>query len=113
MPTAAIRMDDGQVVHNCGDCDVDVPMESGSVADRLYVTDTEAFDPVPETDFFAELLHILSLMLQAPYVLHVQSAPVEQSEHTSSYLNVFKKEPSTMVLASRTEDYQLLGGVLE
>ena len=26
MPTAAIRMGDGHVVHSCGDCEVDVPM---------------------------------------------------------------------------------------
>ena len=26
MPTAAIRMGDGHVVHSCGDCEVEVPM---------------------------------------------------------------------------------------
>ena len=26
MPTAAIRMGDGHVVHGCGDCEADVPM---------------------------------------------------------------------------------------
>ena len=25
MPTAAVRMGDGHVVHSCGDCEVDVP----------------------------------------------------------------------------------------
>ena len=63
--------------------------------------------------------HYLSLTLQAPYVLQVdhgdgwESVPLEQSEHTSSYLRVCKREPSTMMVASRTEDYQLLGDVLD
>ena len=119
MPTAAIRMGDGHVVHSCGDCEVDVPMGSRSIAHRFYVMDTEAFDFVLGTDFFAEHPQILSLTLQAPYVLHVdhgdgrESVPLEQSEHTSSYLRVCKKEPSTMMVASKTEDYQLLGGVLD
>ena len=26
LPTAAIRMGDGHVVHSCGDCEVEVPM---------------------------------------------------------------------------------------
>ena len=42
-----------------------------------------------------------------------ESVPLEQSEHTSSYLRVCKKEPSTLMVASETEDYQLLGDVLE
>ena len=54
MPTAAICMVDGHVVHSCGDCDVDVPMGSGSIAHRFYVMDTEAFDFVLGTDFFVE-----------------------------------------------------------
>ena len=33
--------------------------------------------------------------------------PLEQSEHTSSYLRVSKEEPSNMMAASKTEDYQL------
>ena len=32
MPTAAIRMGDGHVVHNCGDCEVEVPMGSRTIA---------------------------------------------------------------------------------
>ena len=119
MPTAAIRMGDGHVVHSCGDCEVDVPMGSSSIAHRFYVMDTEAFDFVLGTDFFTEHSQILSLTLQAPYVLHVdhgdgrESVQLEQSEHTSSYPRVCKKEPSAMMVASKTEDYQLLGGVLD
>ena len=42
-----------------------------------------------------------------------ESVPLEQSEHTSSYLRVYKTEPSAMMVASKTEDYQLLGDVLD
>ena len=92
MPTAAISMVNGHVVHSCGDCVVDVPMGSRSIAHRFYVTDTEGFDFVLGTDFFAEHSQIIFLMLQAAYVFHVDhgdgqtSVPLEQSEHTSSYL---------------------------
>ena len=81
--------------------------------------DTEAFDFVLGTDFVVEHSQILSLMLQAPYALQVdhgnggESVPLERSEHTSSYLRVCKKEPSTMMAASKSEDYQLLGDVLD
>ena len=118
MPTAAIHIGDGHVVHSCGDCEVEVPMESRSTAHRFYVMDTKAFDFVLGTDFFVEHSQILSLNLQAPYVLQVdhgdgwESVPLEQSEHTPSYLRVCKKEPSTMMVASKTEDYDLLGDVL-
>ena len=118
MPTAAIRMGDGPVVHSCGDCEVEVPMGSRNIAHRFYVMDTEAFDFVLDTDFFVQHTQILSLTLQAPYHLHVdhgdgkESVPLEQSEHASSYLRVYAKEPSTMMVASKTDDYQLLGGVL-
>ena len=44
MPTVAIRMGDGHVLHSCGDCEVEVPMGSRSIAHRFYVMDTEAFD---------------------------------------------------------------------
>ena len=71
MPIAAIRMGDGHVMHNCGDCDVKVPMGSRSIAHRFYVMDTEAFDFVLGTDFFVEHTQIPSLTLQAPYVLQV------------------------------------------
>ena len=94
-------------------------MGSTSIGHRFYVMDTEAFDFVLGTDFFVEHSQILSFTLQAPYVLQVdhddgwESVPLEQSEHTSSYLRVCKREPSTMMVASKTEDYQLLGGVLD
>ena len=119
LPTAAIHMGDGHVVHSCGDCAVEVPMGSRSIAHRFYVMDTEAFDFVLGTDFFVEDSQILSLSLQAPYVLQVdhgdgwESLPREQSEHTSSYLRVCKREPSSMMVASKTEDYQLLCDVLD
>ena len=119
MPTAAICIGDGHVVHSCGYCEVDVPRGSRSIAHRFYVMDTEAFDFVLGTDFFVEHSQILSLMLQAPCVLQVdhggggESVPLEQSEHTSSYLRVCKKETSTMMVASKTEDYQLLRDVLD
>ena len=119
MPTAAIRMGDGHVVHSCGDCEPEVPMGSRSNAHRFYVMDTETFDLGLGTDFFVEHSQILSLTLQASYVLQVdcgdgwESVPLEQSEHTSSYLRVCKKDPSTMMVASKSEDYQLLGDVLD
>ena len=69
MPTAPIRMGDGHVVHNCGTCEVEVPMGSRSIAHRFNVMDTEAFDFVMGTDFFVEHSQILSLTLRAPYVL--------------------------------------------
>ena len=72
--------------------------------------DTEVFDFVLGPDFFIEHSETLSLTLQAPYVLQVdhgdggESVPLEQSQHTSSYLRVCKKEPATMMVASKTED---------
>ena len=81
--------------------------------------DTEAFNFVLGTDFFVEHSQILSPNLQAPYVLQVdhgdswESVPLEQSEHTSSYLRVCKTEPSTMMVACKTEDNQLRGDVLD
>ena len=95
LPTAAIRMGDGHVVHSCG---VQVPIGSRSIAHRFYVMETEAFDFVLGTDFFVEHSQIPSLTLQAPYVLQgdhgdaLESVPLEQSEHTSSYLQVCKRE---------------------
>ena len=110
MTTAAIRMGDGHVVHSCGDCEVEVPMGSRTIAHRFYVMDTEAFDFVLGTDFFVQHSQIQSLTLQAPYLLYVdhgsgrESVPLEQSEHTSSYLGkVLTKvalERSGMVLCS-------------
>ena len=69
MPTAAIGMEDGHVVHSGGDCEVDVPMGPRSIAHRFYMMDTEAFDFVLGTDFFVEHSQNLSLALQAPYIL--------------------------------------------
>ena len=119
MPTAAIGMGDGHVVHSFGDCEVEVPIGSRSIAHRFYVMDTEAFNFVLGTDFFVEHSQILSLSLQAPYVLQVdhgdgwESVPLEQSEHTSSYMGVCKRESSALKVASKTEDYQLPGDVLD
>ena len=119
MPTAAIRMGDEHVVHSCGVCEVEVPMGSRTTAHRLHVMDTEAFEFVLGTDFFVQQSQIQSLTLQAPYPLYVdhgncrEYAPLEQSEYTSSYLTVSKEEPWNMMAASKTEDYQLLGEVLD
>ena len=94
-------------------------MGSRTIAHRFYVMDTEAFDFVLGTDFFVQHSQIQSLTLQVPYLLYVdhgngrKSAPLEQSEYTSSYLRVSKEEPSNMMAASETEDYQLLGEVLD
>ena len=118
LPTAAVCIGDGHVVRSCADCGVEVPMGSRSIAHLFYVMDTKGFDFVMGTDFFVEHSQIFSLTLQAPYVLQVdrsdgrESVPLEQSEHMSSYLRVCKREPSTMMVASKTEDYQLLGDVL-
>ena len=107
------------MVHSCGESEVDVPIGSRSIPHRFYVLRTKSFDFVPGTNFFAEHPQILSLTLQAPYVLPVdhgvgsESVPLEQSDHTSRYLRVCKKEPSAMMVASKTEDYQLLWGVLD
>ena len=96
MPTAAIRMQDGHVVHSCRDCELDVPLGSRSIAHRFYEMDDEAFDFLQGTNFFVGHSQILSLTLQAPYVLQVdhrnagESVPLEQSEHTLSYLRVCK-----------------------
>ena len=54
MTTAAIRMGDGHVAHSCGDCEVEVPMGSRTIAHRFYVMDTEAFGVVLGTDFFMQ-----------------------------------------------------------
>ena len=71
MPTAAIRMEDGHVVHSCGDCEVNLPMGSRGIVHQFYVMDTEAFDFVLGTDLLVEHSKILSLTLQAPYILQV------------------------------------------
>ena len=95
-----------------------MPVGFSSIAQLFYVMDTEAFDFVLGTDFFAEQIRIPSLTVQAPYILHVddgnggESVPLEQSEQTARYVGVRKKEPSAMMVAFKEEDYQLLWGVL-
>ena len=85
------------------------------IAYRFYVMDTGPFDFGLGTDFFVQHPQIQSLTLQAPYLLYVdhgngkESVPLEQWEYTSSYLRVSKEEPTNMMAASKTEDYQLLG----
>ena len=119
MPTAAIRIGDGHVVHSCGDSEVEVPMGSRTIAHRFYVMDTEAFDFVLGTDFFVPHTQIQSLTLQAAYLLYVdhgdgkESVPPEQSEHTLSYLRVSNEEPSNMLVGPKTEYYQLLREVAD
>ena len=94
-------------------------MGSRSIAHRFYVMDTEAFVSVLGTYFLVEHFQILCLTLQAPYVLQVdhsdalESVPLEQSEHRSGYLRVCKREPSIMMVASKTQGYQLLEDVLD
>ena len=94
-------------------------MGSRSIAHRFYAMETEAFVFVLGTDFFVEHSQILSLTLQTPDILQVvhgdggESVPLEQSEHTSSYLRVCRKEPSTMMVASKTENYEFLRDVLD
>ena len=119
MTTADLRMGDGHVVHSCGDCEVEVPMGSRTIAHRFYVMDTEAFDFVLGADFFVQHSQIQFLTPQAPYLLYVdhgsgrESVPLEQSEHTSSYLRLSKGEPSNMMAASKAVEYQLLWEVLD
>ena len=90
-----------------------------TIAHRFYVMETEALDFVLVTDFFVQHTQIQSLTLQAPYLLYVdhgdgrEFVSLEQSESTSSYLSVSKEEPSNMMVASKAEDYQLLGEVLD
>ena len=89
------------------------------IAHRFDVVDTEAFNFILGTVFLVEIYEILSLKVQAPYVLQVDhgdggtSVLREQSEHTSSYQGLCKKEPSAVMVASKTEDSQLLAGVVD
>ena len=71
IPTAAICMRDRHVVQSCGDSRVDQPMGSRSIAHWFYVIDTEPLHFVMGTNVFVEHSQILSLTLQAPYVLEV------------------------------------------
>ena len=72
-------------------------MRSRTIAHWFCVMDTEAFDFVLETDFFVQHSQIQSLTLQAPYLLYGdhgngrESVPLEQLEHTLSYLRVSKE----------------------
>ena len=84
MPTAAIRMGDGHVVHSCWDCEVEVPMGSRTIAHRFYVMDTEAFDFVWGTDFFVKHSQIQSLTLQRPTSSTWTTAEAESPCHWSS-----------------------------
>ena len=90
-------------------------MGSRTIAHRVFVMDTEAFDFVLGTDFFVQHSQIQSPTLQAPYLLYVdhgngrESVPLEQSEYTSSYLRVSKEQPSNMTASSKSKDYQQLG----
>ena len=61
MTTAAIQMGDGHVVHSCGDCEVEVPMGSRTIAHQFYLMDTEAFDFVLGTDFLVQHSQIQTL----------------------------------------------------
>ena len=94
-------------------------MGSRAIAHRFYVMDTEAFDFVFGTDFFVRHSQIQSLTLQAPYLLYMdhgngkESVPLGQLEYTSSYLRVSQEGPPNMMAASKTEDYQLFGEVLD
>ena len=80
LTTAAIQMGDGHVVHSCWGCEVEVLMGSRSIAHRLSVMDTLAFDFVFGTDFLVQHSQIQSLTLQAPYPLYVDhgSATIER-----------------------------------
>ena len=119
MTTAAIRMGDGHVVHSCGDCEVEVPMGSRTIAHRFYVMDTAAFNFVLGTHVFVQHSQIQSRTLQVPYLLYLdhgngrESVPVEQSKYTLSYLRGSNEEPLNMMAPSKTEDYQPFGEVLD
>ena len=82
-------------------------MGSRTITHRFYVMDTEAFNFILGTDFSVQHSQIQYLTLQAPYPLSVdhgngrESVPLEQSEHTSSYLRVSKEEPSNIMAPSK------------
>ena len=63
MPTAAIRIGDSHPVHSCGNCEVNVPIGTRSIVHRFCLMNTEAFDFVLVTNFFAKHPKILSLTL--------------------------------------------------
>ena len=48
------------MVHSCGDCEVEVPIGSRTIAHRFYVMETEAFHFVLGTDFFVQHSQIQS-----------------------------------------------------
>ena len=80
---------------------------------------TEAFDVLLGTDFFTEHPKVMSLTLQASHVLHVdhgsgkQSVPLEHNGQVIQHLRVCQKIPMTLLVAANTEDYQILGNVLD
>ena len=86
-----------------------------TIAHRFYAMDTEAVDSVLGTHFFVQHSEIQFLTLQVPYLLYMdhgdgkEPVPLEQSEYTSSYLSVSKREPWNMMAPSN----QLLGEVLD
>ena len=55
-----------------------MPLGSRSIAQALYMIDTEAFGFVVGPDFFVEYPQILSLKLQAPYVSDVDHADTQE-----------------------------------
>ena len=62
---------------------------------------------------------MVSLALQVPYVFHIdhvyekEYVSPEQTGRVSRHLRVCNKETAIMMVAARTEDYQLLGTVLD
>ena len=90
-----------------------------SIAVGFYVMETRAFHFSSDTEFFAKHPQVLSLTPQAPYVLYVdhgegrESVPLEQTKQASSSLRVCEKEPFTIMVAAKMEDYQLFEDVLD
>ena len=97
MPTTAICIGDGHMVHSCGNCEVEITMGSRSIPHRFDVMVTEAFVCILGADFFTEQPQVLSLTLQASYFPHVDHRIARESlllEHTgqvSRFLGGCKK----------------------
>ena len=85
----------------------------------FYAMNTEAFDFVLGTNFFTEQSQVLSLTLQVPCVLHVDHGrgkefiPPEHTGQLCHYQGVCKKEPAAVMFATKMENYQLVGDVLD
>ena len=78
MTTTAIRMGDGHVVHSCGDCEVEVPMGSRTIAHRFYVMDTETFETFQDLRvLFRPVLRIFK-----PLILNLLQSHFENLETT-------------------------------